>query len=808
MFLNKTKKMLGLVILGLLPNTFLYAASSSDFIVDEIDVEGLQRISIGSVYNNLPIQIGQTATPELTSEAISDLYASGNFSNIKIYRQENDLIVQVRERPAISSVDFTGNDEIKSEDLRKALIASGLEVGNIYNPDILLLVKQSLEQQYFSLGKYAVRIETKVTQLARNRVAIKLIISEGKTSKIERINFIKNNKFPQSELRDNIILTTPSIWNLWGLITSDDQYSIQRMQASLEKLRSFYMNQGYLNFRVDSSQVALNPKKDKTFITMNLSEGKIFHVKDIALEGKFILPESKIREMIDIQSGDVFSRQKILDSADKIKYELGNKGYAFANVNPVPTVDQEKRLVSLVFYIEPGKKVYVREVNFLGNNVTNDVVYRQNMLYSEGGLYNQYMIEQSKIRLQRLPYIENVEMKKIPVAGTDDLIDLDYNITERSANTVSASIGYSQLYKFMIGGNLAMPNVLGTGNQFNIGTQISVPYKSLNVSYTMPFFTDSGVSQTVGAYLTNVDTANTTLTNYSTNSYGFTLGYTIPISLNNSISLGAGYDHTKLLQNGSDSVTVRDFINENGSLYDVYTVNVGFIRNTTNKAFFPTEGNYFNTNANVAVPFSTLTWYKLGISDNFYYPMSESFTFSLSGGAQFGNGYGKFDQLPFFDNFIGGGWGSVRGYNQGGLGPVDTLSSNPGVTNAESQCNQSTVDGSAPNCSQGNSLGGNLNLYANLDILFPVPGVDDSSNMRLGVFADAGNVYSTYDVTTAWPDFPQPTNPTLGNLVYSVGVEFLWISPLGPLAFSLAMPLNKQPGVQTQVFQFNLGQTF
>jgi outer membrane protein insertion porin family len=808
MFSNKTKKILGLAILGLIPDAILYAGSS-EFIVKEIDVEGLQRISIGSVYNNLPIQIGQSITPSDTSEAISDLYNSGNFSNIKIYRKNDDLIVQVKERPAISSVDFSGNDDIKSEDLRKALVSSGLEVGNIFNPDILQMVKQSLEQQYFSLGKYAAKIDIKVTKLARNRVAIRLNISEGKTAKIDRINFIKNKNFSQGVLKDEIILTIPSMWNLWGLITSDDQYSIQRMQASLEKLRSYYMNRGYLNFRVDSSQVALNPDKDKTFITMNLSEGKIFHVKAVALEGKFILPEAVLREMIDIQPGDVFSRQKILDSADKIKYELGNKGYAFANVNPVPDVDQKDLLVGLTFYVTPGKKVYVRQVNFLGNNVTNDVVYRQNMLYSEGGLYNQYMIEQSKIRLQRLPYVENIDMKKIPVAGTDDLIDLNYEVKERSANTVSASLGYSQLYKFMIGGNLAMPNVLGTGNQFNIGAQLSIPYKSLNLSYTMPFFTDSGISQTVGAYLTNVNTQSTTLTSYATNSYGLTLGYIIPISLNNSISVGVGYDHTMLMQNGSNSLTVRDFVDKNGSEYNAYTANIGFIHNTTNRAFFPTEGNYFNVNANAAIPGSTLTWYKLGISNNYYFPISKSFTLSVNGGAQYGNGYGGLDQLPFFDNFIGGGWGSVRGYNQGGLGPRDTLTSNTAVTST-AQCTETDVpagSGDAPGCSEGNSLGGNLNLFANFDLLFPVPGVDDSSNMRLGVFFDAGNVYSTYDVTTAW-NISQPTAPTLGNLVYSVGLEFLWLSPLGPLAFSLAKPINTQPGSQTQIFQFNLGQTF
>ena len=814
MLFGTTNRKLQWLIAMMVPAVTAMGASADGFVVKHIDIQGLQRVSPGMVYGNIPIESGHRVTSKMTSTAIEDLYASGNFSDVRIYRQGQNVVIRVQERPAISEVNFSGNDEIKSKDLKKALHAAGLESGNIYDPQVLEMVKQSMQQQYHTLGKYAVKIDTEVVPLARNRVNITINISEGKTSKIARINFLKNDTYSQDTLRSEIPLTTPSIWNLWGLLTSGDQYSIQRMKGAVEKLRSFYMDRGYLNFHVDSSQVQLNPDKDKTFITLNLNEGDKYKVTSVSLEGEFVLPKDKLRKMIKIQPGDTFSRQKVVSAAEDIKYTLGNEGYAFANVNPLPEVDEKNHEVELVFYVDPGKKVYVRRVNFLGNNVTNDVVYRQHMLYAEGGMYNQQMIEESKMRLQRLPYVKKVDMKKDPVSGTDDMVDLNYNIEERSANSISANVGFSQLYGFMLGGNLGMPNVLGTGNEVDVGAQVSVPYKSINASYSMPYFTDSGISQTISAHLTNLDTADTTLADYTTNSYGADLEYIIPVSLHNSINVGAGYENTHLLDDNTASYTVHRFVEEHGDVYNRYSFNLGFIRNTTDRAFFPTSGNYLNVNTNIALPFSTLTWYKVGISDKFYYPVYEDVTLSMKGGVQYGDGYGNTDHLPFFNNFIGGGWGSVRGFWQGGLGPRDTIvrPNPPAGANPSQVCQTSATE-----CSAGNNLGGNLNIYANLDLLFPVPGMSDKDNMRLGVFVDGGNVYSTYDVKTAFSPtgtqpsgkgFAQPTTPTLSNMVYSAGVEFLWISPMGPLSFSIAKPMNAQPGDRTQIFQFNLGQTF
>ena len=785
-----------MVMLGVLP-TFGFSAENANFVVNQVKIEGLSRISSDTVMKDIPVEDGQTLSTQETNQIITDLYQTGYFNDIKLYRQNDDLVVQVKERPAISAIDISGNDAIKTDDLKKGLTMAGLDVGNIYNPDLLKQIKQSLEMEYYNLGKYAVQIEASAIPLTRNRVDIKIKISEGKTAKIRRIDIVGNKKYSQSTLRDELVLTTPSMWNLWGLLTSDDQYSTQRMQSSIEQLRSFYMNRGYIDFNVESHQVSLNPNKDNTYVTMNISPGKVYKVSKIDVEGKLILPRKEVRSMISLDPGAVFSRKELLDSSNRIKEALGKKGYAFAQVNPVPTIERKDRTVAVTFYVQPGKKVYVSQINFKGNAVTNDSVYRREMLYSEGGVYNSYMIEQSKLKLQRLPYVEKVTVKKTPVPGTDDMVNLDYDIKERSANSVTASLGYSQLYKFMVGASLNMPNLLGTGNQVSLSTQLSKPYKSLSLSYTNPYFTQSGISQTMSAYVTNVDTASTTLANYSTDSYGFNLGYGIPLTINDTLNAGVGFDHTRLISPGTGEGTsnvVNQFIaDQNGKTgYNSYMVNLGWTRNTANRAYFPTHGDIFTIGGQATVPGSDLTWYKTNIKNSWFHPITDFFTFSAKTGVDYGNGYGSTDQLPFFQNYYGGGWGSVRGFNQGSMGPHDSLrgpDAHP-VTGA----------------TEGNAVGGNLNVYANFDVLFPIPGVKDSSNMRMGFFFDMGNVYSTYKIKGT--DGSTPTNPTFGNMRYATGIEFQWLSPMGPLAFSLAKPLNAKPGDDTQIFQFSLGQSF
>ncbi|MFZ9034990.1 MAG: outer membrane protein assembly factor BamA [Francisellaceae bacterium] len=795
---RKLKKIGYLMLLALSPGLSLAATDDQSFTVSHIKLEGLSRVDQSTIYQDMSIHEGQSIDAADTNAAISALYQSGYFSDVKLYRDGDDLIVKFKERPAISDVTFDGNTKIKNEDLMKVLNQIGVDVGNILNPEILHQLKQSLLYQYALMGYYSTTVDIIETPQPRNRVALKIKIAEGKTAVIRGINILGNRTFSESDLIDEITFTTPSIWNLWGLFSSKDEYSPTNMSDSVKDLDDYYLNRGFLDFRLTSKQASMTPDKENAYVAFDISEGQRYRISDVKLEGQFVVPKSQLQALIHFQKGDLFSRQSVMDTARAMTEKLGDNGYAFAMVNPVPSIDKNNHTVSITFYVDPGKKVYINQINFLGNNVTNDYVYRRQMQYYETGVYNQAMIDQSKIKLQRLPYVQDVDVKKVPVPGTDDMIDMDYHIKERSANSVSGSIGYSQLYKFMVGGNFNMPNLLGTGNIFSIGAQVSQPYQSINASYTDPFFTQSGISQTVSAYVSRTDYDSTDIANYRLNQFGANLGYSIPTGAFDSFSVGFGLDNTQLLEpTDGDSSIVDWFLaqNNNKNTYITGTINMGWNYNSTNRAYFPTEGVTFGLNGTAAVPGSDLQWYKATTSASYYHPLIGSAVLAVKAGFGYGDGYGKTEELPFFQNFYGGGWGSVRGFTEGSMGPADTYTDSNKVT------------------SQGNSVGGNMNIYGNVDVLFPVPGVKDSSSMRLGVFFDVGNVYLTYDPKNSngsvlYPTPASPTSPTFSNLGYSVGVEFRWISPLGPLAFSLAKPLNVKTGQSTNIFQFTLGQNF
>ncbi|MCF6768325.1 outer membrane protein assembly factor BamA [Thiotrichales bacterium 19S11-10] len=795
----KIKRLQRALMLALVLPFSAYAQGTDSFVVEKIELEGLSRISEGTVYSDLPIHVGQRVDAKDSNLALQSLYKTGYFNDVALFRDGSTLVVKLDERPAISEVNVSGNSMIKTEDLEKGLRASGLEVGSIYDPMLIKQIKQSLEAEYFNVGKYSVEIDIKVKKQARNRVAIDIKIAEGKTAKIQRIDLVGNTTFRQQAVLESIPLTTPSFWNMWGLFTSNDEYSKARLNAGEEALRSYYMDRGYLKFQVESSQASLTPNKENTYITFNITEGDIYHIDKVIVEGKTILSRDKLKSLLQIKPNEIFSRQKVMDTAKGITEALGDEGYAFAQVNPVPTVDEKTKKVTITFYVNPGKKVYVNRIEFLGNNVTNDVVFRREMLFSEDSLYNQGDLDKSKIRLQRLPYVKQVDVKKVPVQGSDDLVDLNYNIQERSANSVSASVGYSQLYGIILGGNFNMPNIFGTGNQFSIGAQVSQPYKQLSFSYTNPYFTQSGISQTISAYGSQFDSDTTDIVDYTTNSYGFNITYGIPMSNYDTLKIGGGYDFTKLIQpSDSKSLTVTNFINANGNDFNSFLFNLGWERNTTDRAFFPESGYIYKLGGQVSVPGSSLDYYTLNASAQFFQPIFRKVTGSLRTGIGYGGGYGSTEELPFFKNYYGGGWGSVRGYGMGSMGPVDT------------NCSTISSSGTCTDPEEGANLGGNLNLYANLDFLFPVPGIKDSDNMRLGVFADAGNVYDTYSLDSAYTQDgrSQPRSPTLSNLRYSIGVEFRWLSPIGMVAFSFQKPLNAQPGDDKRIFDFSIGQVF
>jgi outer membrane protein insertion porin family len=771
---------------------------AGNFVVQNIEVQGISRISKQTILSDVAVAKGQEITAALSNKTIKLLYQTGYFDNVVLKRQGNTLIIVVSERPTIASVSIKGNQKIKTPILKKVLLKANVVVGDMLDRTVIKRLTQSLEQAYYSQGKYAVKVHLIIAPISRNRVNVKVKISEGLTAEIARIDIVGNAAFSESKLRDQLVLTTPG---LISFFTGDDQYTQQKLQKSIDTLQRYYMDRGYIHFRVTSTQASLGPEHKKTYITINLHEGAKYNFSGFKLVGKFVVSKATLAKLVEIKKGDVFSRQTVLDAAKAMTHALGSKGYAFANINPMPNVNEKNKTAEITFYVNPQQRVYVRDINFMGNTVTNDVVLRQRMRYVEGSRFDLGKVNNSKIHLQRLKYLQNITEQTTPVPGTPDLVDTNYKVKERTANSVGMSFGYSQLDKIILGASLGMPNVFGAGNALTIATQLSKPYKSLNFSYTDPYFTMTGVQQTVTAYLTHVNNSLRNLANYSTNSVGTTLGYAIPINNDDFFNIGGGFDHTNLLQPKDDtSMTVQQFVNNNGNGFNTYTLNLGWSRVATNAAYFPTKGSTAKLGTNIAIPGSTLKWYKLYANGTYYIPVSRRTTFAFSSGANFGSGYGGDKNLPFFDNFYGGGWGSVRGFSQGTMGPRDT------------DCSASSSSGTCPAASEtkGQALGGNLSLYASANYYFPVPFAEDQHSFRMGVFLDVGNVYQTYTSDTIYTkdDVKSPRHPTFSNLRYGTGVAFEWISPLGPLDFSLGKALNPKTGDDTQFFQFTLGTVF
>lgn len=772
----------------------LNASAFGSFKVEKIDFEGLNHITTQTADDYLPIKVGDLVDAQISQQVIQKLFATGFFSDIKLYQEGSTLLIDVKERPTIAKINITGNEKIKTDAITKVLESIGIQAGNLLNPTLLSQMIQSLKSQYYMLGKYSVRVTPKLIALPRNRVEIDVNIAEGTYTTLQNINIVGNHAFSQKTLLKQLTLSTP---NWLSFITDDDVYSAEKLSKSLQGLSDFYLDRGYLDFHVTSTQVALGPFKEKSYLTINVTEGKPYTFEGASFNGTEVLPESQLRKMLTLQKGEVFSKASIMATSKAITSALGDKGYAFARVDPVPQLDKKKHTVTIQFNIEPGRRVYIHHINFVGNTVTEDKALRHYLTYQEAGLYNKKQLSYSLMALQRLPYIQSAQQKVVPVAAGGDKVDINYQLTERSASSIQASIGYSELDKLIFGIGLGIPNVFGTGKSFSINAQLSKPYKSLTLSYTNPYFTQSGIQQTVSAYLSNVDNSQRSLINFTTNSVGATLSYAIPLNATDFFHIGGGVDNTRLLQpQNNTSLTVYDFVKDYGDNYNTLSLSLGWSHNSTNNAFFPTQGITASVNGQVATPLSKFTWYKLMSSITWYQALNHIFTLSLGGDVNYGNGYGSTHHLPFFDNFYGGGWGSVRGFAQSTLGPLDQ------------QCSSISSSGTCSGPTQGQPLGGNLEVDGSLNLTFPVPFEADNPNLRMGAFLDMGNVYDTYHNPTIWDSSNQPHYPTFKNLRYAVGLSLQWISPIGPLAFSIAKPLNAKSGDQTQFFQFTLGTTF
>lgn len=777
-------------LLSLLIGSMTYVSGAQAFIVSDIRIDGLQRISAGTVFTALPIAVGDNAKSPSISNAIKMLYGTGYFKDIKMGQDGSTLVVSVIERPSISDIEINGNKSIKTKDLKKGLAESGLDIGDIFKQATLEGIRLELERQYVAQGRYAANIKTHVEAEPRNRVKLSIDIHEGKIATISHINVVGNTIFPEQDLLDLFQLKTSGWFSFLG---SSDKYSREKLSGDLERLRSYYFDRGYINFNIVSTQVAIDPDKEHVYITINVNEGDKYTISNVKLAGDLIIPEDQVKALIQAKEGQTFSRKLVTNTENALSKRLGNEGYTFAKVTGIPKLDAKNKTVALTFFVDPGRRVYVHRINFSGNTKTDDEVLRREMRQMEGASADTRKIEMSKVRLERLGYFKTVNIQTKPVPGTSDQIDVNYAVEEQPSGSIAASIGYSQSDGILLGGSISQSNFLGTGNSVSLALNKSHVSQLYNFSFNNPYYTVDGVSRGFGVYYRTYDYADTEISNYTSNTWGGDVRYGYPLSETQAINFSMGVDGTEIQEGVSTAKVIRDYLKEEGNNFTNLKATIGWSQSALNKGLLPTDGYSQSLSLQAAVPGSTTTFYKLIYSGQYFQPLTKSLTARFATKFGYGGGYGDTDELPFFQNFYGGGFGSVRGYKDNSLGPK-AIESNP--------------DGTPKKDGQWNSVGGNAMFQGTIAVLFPVPFVKDQSLVRTSAFFDFGNVFNTSCNGSGVKGEYECSEFNLSGLRYSVGLGVTWITPLGPLTFSLAQALNAKSLDETQVFQFSLGTPF
>jgi outer membrane protein insertion porin family len=764
------------------------ALAMDPFVVKDIRVEGLQRTEPGTVFSYLPVKVGDTLDDERASTAIKALYATGFFKDVRLETRDGVLIVTVEERPSIATITLTGIKEFSDEDLKNGLKQAGLSEGRVFDKALLDKAEQELKRQYYNRGKYSVQVITTTTPLERNRVAVQFDVIEGDAAKIRQINVVGNKAFSEKKLLGEFSSTTPG-WLTW--YTKSDQYSKSKLSGDLEKLRSFYLDQGYLEFAVDSTQVSISPDKKEIYITVNISEGEKYTVSDIKFAGQMLIPEDELKKLVDVKPGETFSRQKLSESTKKISDRLGNDGFAFANVNAVPDVDKEKRQVAFTLFIDPGRRVYVRQVNIAGNTKTRDEVIRREIRQLEDGWYNAEKIETSRNRLNRLNFFNEVNVETPPVAGTTDQVDLDVTVSEKATGNVLVGAGFSSSEGLILSGSVNQNNVFGTGNRLAVQINSGSVNTVYSLSFTNPYYTLDGVSLGYDIYRRDVDASSLDgVGEYESSTYGIGTRLGLPISERNTLFLGAAIEQFDVATTSTSPIQYQNYVNQFGSSNYTLRLDASLARDNRDSILFPTKGSFQRFGVEAGVPPGDLKYYKLSAQHQQFFPLSKSFTLMINGEVGYAAGYGD-SGLPFFKNFFAGGVSSVRGYETGTIGPKALSDQSSTVL-----CDPVTLVG----CEKV-SLGGDTRFIGNIELFFPLPGVKDNS-VRISTFFDAGAVFGAGDYLGRYGDL------SFDDLRYSAGVSLAWNSPLGPLRFSLAYPINPAEDDQEQAFQFNLGTTF
>ena len=767
------------LLAGVIAALFVSGASAFEpFVVKDIRVEGIQRTEAGTVFSYLPVKVGDTMTDDKAAAAIKALFATGFFKDVRIEIDGGVLLVALEERPAIAQIDFSGLKEFDKDQLTKGLKEAGFAVSRSFDRSMLERAEQELKRQYLTRGKYAVTITTTVTPLERNRVSINFAIDEGAASKIKQINIVGSQAFKEKDLVALFQLQTPN-WISW--YTKSDQYSKQKLAADLESLRSYYLNRGYLEFNVESTQVSISPDKKDIYITVTVSEGERFLVSSVKLAGELILPEEEFRKAMKVKPGDVFSRESLNQSTKAISEKLSARGYAFANVNAAPEVDKEKRQVAFTVFVDPGKRTYVRRINITGNSKTRDEVIRQEVRQMEGGWYDDERVKLSKQRIDKTDYFSEVNVETPPVPGTTDQVDVNFNVTEKSTGNISLGAGYSQSEKVMLSGSISQSNIFGSGKFVSVQVSTGSINRAIGFSYTNPYFTVDGVSQGFDIYHRKVTPESLGYV-YNTTSTGGGIRFGIPIGEKQSINFGVAIDQTKVEIDRTDPDTPLQYMkfsdqfcnSQNSCNNTSLPMTAAWISDGKDSAILPTRGIYQRAALEVS-PGGDLKYYKANYQLQTFYPVTRDMVLMLNG--ELGYGKGLSDQeLPFYKNFYAGGVNSVRGYETASLGPYELNASGDVVR-----------------------LGGTRRAVFNAELSMPAPGFGNDKSVRFGPFFDAGQVYA---------DSVSGTEIDGGPVRMSAGIAATWVSPFGPLKFSVAQPLNKQENDNIQRFQFQMGQSF
>lgn len=742
-------------------------AAADDFRVADIRVEGLQRITAGTVFSYLPVKPGDVVDLDRTSDIIRALYRTGFFTDVRLQQRGDVLVVVVTERPAIAEINISGNKSIDTDRLKEGLRDVGLAEGRTFERSVLERIEQELERQYFNQGKYAVRLTSTVTPLERNRVAIDIDVIEGETATIKAISIVGNEAFSDKDLLGDFALSTGG-W--FARFTRSNQYSRPKLAGDLETLRSYYLDRGYINFRIDSTQVSITPDKRHIYITINVSEGDVYTISDIRLAGDLVGEPDEYFPLIHLRRGEPFARKAVVESSDRISARLSDLGHAFANVNSVPEIDEDNKTVVVTYFVDPGKRVYVRRVNISGNARTRDEVVRREIRQMESAWFSGEKVKLSRERLQRTGYFETVAIETPTVPGSGDEVDVNVTVDEKPSGALMAGVGFSQADGFIINASVTQDNFVGTGKKVALALKTSSANQHYQLSVTNPYYTIDGISRGFDLSYRATDFDDLDTADFRTDNAIAGMTFGIPLSEFNRFSFGFNLHHIDFKLGQNPSTEVQDFENAEGNRFLNLEVNLRWRHDSRDSALFPTRGATQSLSGEVTVPGSDLGYYKLSYEHRRFWPLAGELVLAARGEIGYGDSYGGTSILPLWENYFAGGPGSIRGFSARSVGPRDSL---------------------------GEALGGNLVYTGSLELLFPPPFARGNPSVRLAAFVDAGTVL---DSSESWFDS--------NELRYSTGLGLSWLSPVGALTISYAVPFNADDQDEEEQFQFSLGATF